>query len=110
MLRSLACLHSLRESIGVDCVDFRPTQQRVNVRGRLADVALDVHRETRCLRDREPEVDRDRGRYASEADDESPDLVERAQHIGGRTVKEGLSIASDDDERKECGGYRSGQR
>jgi len=70
----------------------------------LVDVPLDIHRETRGLRDRKPEVQRDRSGYTSQANEQPPHVVDGVKLGGGWRVEDGVFVGGGDDEGDEGGG------
>lgn len=79
-------MDTLNGGIGVD-VESAGGEEVVNVLGRLHDVTLNIHGETRGLGDGETEVEGDDGGNDAEADKETPHLV-NVREDGGVIVKD----------------------
>jgi len=70
----------------------------------LINVPLDIHRETRGLRDRKPEIQRDRPGHTSQTNKQPPHVIDGVKLGGGCRVEDGVFVGGGDDEGDEGGG------
>ena len=96
---SLGRLDALNSSIGVDVVRSAG-EEVVDILSSLVHVTLDIHGETRCLRDGETEVKSDNSGHGAEPDDDTPDLVDSG---AGSSVSEDRRLVGDDSDERNKG-------
>lgn len=98
---SLGRLDTLDGGIGVNVVGAAG-QEVVNILGGLLDIALDIHGETRGLRNGETEVESDDTGHATKTDENAPHLVDLGAGCSGSDDRR--LVGGDDNERDEGSG------
>ena len=100
-----ARLGRLRTNSGSLLIDVEVAvgQNGVDVLTGLENVAVNVHGETRGLRDRKTEVEGDDGGHAAETDDEAPCLVDRLDRV--RRVLHATLVGRDNHDRHDSRSY-----
>ena len=101
--RGLGRLHALDGCIGVD-VELAGGENVLDILGSLADVALDIHGETRRFWDSESEIEGDAAGNAAQADEDTPAVVDVLE-IVKVIVDDIVFKCGDDDERGESSSY-----
>ena len=88
-------MHTLDDSIGINN-KFSRAENGADILRSLSHVSFDVHSETWCLRDRQPEVQANYARNTSQADKQAPHVVNVVK-LGDWISEKGGFIGSNDD-------------
>lgn len=99
--RSLGGVHTLYDSIIVN-VEGASGEEVVDVIAGLLNVPLDIHSETRSLRDSQAVIESDNSREAAETDEDAPHIVNMGQD-SGVVGKDGALECGTDDQRDKSG-------
>lgn len=83
-------------------------QNILDVVGGHVDVAFNIHGETRGFWDSQTEVQSDNTGNATETDEETPHVIDRAEVCYVSFFEKSALVGSDDDEGNQSGSYQSG--
>lgn len=100
---SLWRVDALNEDILV-YVRLPSSKDSLDIGSGLIEVALNIHGEARCFRNGQAEIESNNGRNSTEADEQTPHLIDDMDVSGSRRMQNAVLEGSCDDVGNESGG------